>query len=742
MDRSNAADWLTARRIADMGLPGLPSTTQRVTIYAQREGWRDRTGPDGRPLARRRGGRGGGWEYHVSLLPGKALAALRRRRARALTESEATPARGEDRGSAVLDTALLTARQRDAMNARLAILGEIDRLAETGIGRYGAIETLVGALASGALCARLRRLVPVANAKSGLKSGKPGRDRLTARSVERWLSLRDKGGPAALAPRSGRVADKPEPDWAWPFMRLWADPRKPSLRAVVARLPECLPAGAAVPSYDQCRRFLKAIETRFGVAARMRGRMGPQALKRLRAFTRRDVSELWPGAVYSADGHTFKAAVEHPFHGQPFRPEITVVVDVFTRYAVGWSVGLAENGLGVLEALSDAMIARRDGRKRAVPAIWYTDNGPGFRAKVFEAAAVGFFERWGITAKRSLSYNSQARGVIERLNRTLWLPAARKLASYDGRDLDKEARRRRAKERRLSARAGRAAPFELTWAQFKDFLQAEIDAYNARPHRGLPRRRDPETLRYAHMTPLEAWERWEADGGLVDVVGGDEAADLIRPYERRRCNRCEVRVNGNIYFSHDLEAHHGKDVMVGYDIHDASRVWVRDCEHRLVAVAALAGNARPYFGADAMAEALSRQERCLRGRTRGRLQRLDEKRAEILAEAKGEALEIAHGPVRPLSDLERAGAERALARIERRENPREEPRTINGRPVFGDDMSYVRWLRDNPEAVNDGDRAFLRSKLDKKLFQQLLDMAGIDPAPLLALARPERHPAI
>ena len=105
-----------------------------------------------------------------------------------------------------------------------------------------------------------------------------------------------------------------------------------------------------------------------------------------------------------------------------------------------------------------------------------------------------------------------------------------------------------------------------------------------------------------------------------------------------------------------------------------------------------------------MAEALSRQERCLRGRTRGRLQRLEEqKRAEILAEAKG-ALEIAPGPVRPLSDLERAGAERA--RIERRENPREEPRTINGRPVFGDDMSYVRWLRDNPEAVNDGDRLF------------------------------------
>ena len=173
--------------------------------------------------------------------------------------------------------------------------------------------------------------------------------------------------------------------------------------------------------------------------------MGPQALKSLKAFTRRDTGDLWPTAVYSSDGHTFKATVEHPFHGQPFRPEVTAVIDIFTRYITGWSVGLAENSLGVLEALSASIVARDDGRHRGLPAIWYTDNGPGFRAELFEATATGFYDRWGITPKNSLPYNSQARGVIERLNKTLWVPAARKIASYAGRDVDKQFARDRKK---------------------------------------------------------------------------------------------------------------------------------------------------------------------------------------------------------------------------------------------------------------------------------------------------------
>ena len=70
----------------------------------------------------------------------------------------------------------------------------------------------------------------------------------------------------------------------------------------------------------------------------------------------------------------------------------------------------------------------------AVPAIWYTDNGPGFRAELLEGTAIGFYDRWGMTQKNSLPYNSQARGVVERFQQ-VWVKASRRLPTYKGRDM-------------------------------------------------------------------------------------------------------------------------------------------------------------------------------------------------------------------------------------------------------------------------------------------------------------------
>ncbi len=93
--------WLTAREIACARLPGLPHTARGVRRLARREGWhrqrdgqkdgqkegqKDRlragqkdgqTGGDGRVLIKHRRGRGGGFLYHVTLLPPSARAAWR-----------------------------------------------------------------------------------------------------------------------------------------------------------------------------------------------------------------------------------------------------------------------------------------------------------------------------------------------------------------------------------------------------------------------------------------------------------------------------------------------------------------------------------------------------------------------------------------------------------------------------------------------------------------------------------------
>lgn len=69
------SSWKTTAGWAAEGLAGLPGTRQGIEHAAQKAAWRDL----GTSHARKRKGRGGGWEYHVSCLPDAAQADWRRR---------------------------------------------------------------------------------------------------------------------------------------------------------------------------------------------------------------------------------------------------------------------------------------------------------------------------------------------------------------------------------------------------------------------------------------------------------------------------------------------------------------------------------------------------------------------------------------------------------------------------------------------------------------------------------------
>jgi putative transposase len=57
-------EWWTASEIAEARLPVLPNTQRGVDFLGKKNGWRKHPN-----LARRREGRGGGWEYHWHLFP-------------------------------------------------------------------------------------------------------------------------------------------------------------------------------------------------------------------------------------------------------------------------------------------------------------------------------------------------------------------------------------------------------------------------------------------------------------------------------------------------------------------------------------------------------------------------------------------------------------------------------------------------------------------------------------------------
>lgn len=677
--------------------------------------------------------------YHASKLPPAILGALADHLLRSaalppsVPSSEELPAAIEDldkRLSKASGKALDSRRpsdprdlkqwQRACMEARLALLAEVDRLAAAGLGRMRAREKVADAAQRGELAPGLQRLVAVANQRGG----KSGSRSLTAASLRRWEAALAEGGQTALAPLPGTPARVLPPEWFVAFMGHWATPAKRSVPACIETLKRARPE-LQVPPLRTVQREL----SKLGAIARNRGRMGPRQLKALQAFVRRSTDDLWPGAVFTADGHSFDARIAHPIHGRPFRPEMTTVADVYTRRICGWSVALSESTWAVLDALRHAVTTSSN------PLIWYVDRGSGYNNERMDDALTGFLARLTIRKENSLPYNSQARGLIERLHQSCWVPAAKQLPTYLGAAMDPEARKAVDKRLARDMAATGSSPLLPSWSDFLRAAEAVVAEYNARPHSGLPRILDPETGQRRHQSPDEAWQAAIAAGWQPEPVTGELAEDLFRPQERRKVARGEVSIFGNRYFLEGLDAWHGEEVLVGYDIHDADRVWVRTLDQQLIGVAAFEGNSVAYFPRSVLEQA---QE----ARTKGRLQRLDAHRAEIEAEL-GPALIEARAET-PLTPIQLADAEAALARIETKhphpgplpqgEGEGGEVVGIGNRPVFRDDLSFVRWCLEQPDAIEAGDLAHLKTVMRSGAFRLRLEaLQQIDPQRVFAL---------
>lgn len=603
----------TAAAIAAMGLPEMPTAERNVRVRADRECWPFVTVPS-------RGRNGERREYPLDTLPAEVRRAIAQHQlSRAI---EATPAAVTSSSAAAASTGAvtiaapaafssdLTDRQRLERDARTGVLAAVRRLqGDTGCSQEAALTTLLTSARAGRLEAVLDNMLRLARDPRG----RAGDGYPSVRTLKRWMSAGD------LAPKVKR-ATMEVPPWAATFLAEYQRPQKPSVEA--AYRAACAQwAADGRPSIHQVRRFLDKL----GTVTRERGRMGERELKNIRPFVRRTFDELWPNDVWSADGHTFDGEVQHPLHGRPFRPEITTFVDIATRKAVGWSVDLAESATAVADAL------RYGVERHGIPAMIYVDNGSGYRnaymngqAKRIHADmegndAVGLMGRLSCTLHHSLPYNSQARGVIERLHQTLWVAGAKELPGFIGKEMDREARLAQFKLSRKALRNGGAMPL-LPWHLFTQWVQERIDWYNDHPHRSLK-----------GLSPNFAWDNFTASKSWEpERLAPEELATLFRPRVVRTLARAEIRLFNNIYFARELEEFHGLEAHIAYDIHDASKVWVYAPDGRLICTAQVNGNARHYFPVPVVEQA--RQKRA-----QGRLARVDTKREEILAELHGGA---------------------------------------------------------------------------------------------------------
>ncbi|QQM29076.1 transposase [Martelella lutilitoris] len=740
-------EWFTARELADIakerGLRSFPNSERGVRDRATEYGWNDL--PDNLCRMRRGSGGGGGREYHRSLLPDAMAAALH---AREMKEKQIAAQEGHRevsrRKAALIPVTSLRFRQRNAMEARGEILLAIDRyIAINGMtARREAILMFVRAqeehFERAAVLAKvnageplndrerslierpslltdpngfglLEETLAIANDRGGEKV------RVSARTVQRWFSTRDKGGIMALAPALTKE-DEPVSEEFRAFLTFYAKPSKPTATEALADYREANPDTSL--TIDQVRYTLKR---KLNDIERNVGREGLLTLRSRMAYITRSTENLLPTTIYTADGKTFDAEVEHPVSHRPFKPEITSILDVATRRCVGFSIAFKENVISVTEALRKACC------DHGIPAIFYVDRGPGYKNKTFDADVNGLMGRLSITKMHALPYNSQAKGIIERFNKTAWNPLARKLPTYLGEEMDKEAAHFVHKQTRKDIKEFGASRVLPEWDEFRAMCEKAIADYNATPHTGLPRYRDEETGKFRHYSPDEFWQLHVRDGFEPVPVSEDEIDDLFRPYEIRVARRSQVFWNNNEYFHEALEAYHDEEVMVGYDFADASKVWVREIDReegqpgRLICVAVFHGNRRDYLPLTAQRAAEER-------RYKGRLNRVDKKRQEIEEEFVPAGLldQTDAIPMEPIA------APEAVHLVVDNKEP---TRVSSRRNIIRTDEDLAAWAIENPEKLSANQLRVLRSCLERPAAREVLRMSGIDLDALRNLIR-------
>ncbi len=632
--------------ITKLSIEGLPKSRRAIEMYVARNGWQYVEVPSS--------GRGGVRREYV--LPEalfeevklQALATLAHDADISDVAQTSSTELATTNNNVVASAAVLADWQRDCAIARIAVVRYVLKAAEL-TGKTKAIEAFAKASKEKRLDETLIATIKRANSKSGAKSGvKEGRGNVSRRTLFDWVKAFETSEADANASAVALLAPKARtteiPPWAGILLKLWSDPAKPELAEVMRRIETAYAdSDVEMPSYHQARYFL---ETHIGNVERERGRMGSREIKNIKPFVRRDASVLLPTDVYTADGPTFDAEVAHPDTGKPFRPEITTVLDVHTRMVVGYSIDLAESGLAVLDAISSAA------SDYGIPAIFYVDNGSGYKNTMMKDESTGLMTRMGVEVKHSIAYNSQARGTIERVHQTIWIRLAKKLPTYIGDDMDSQAKQAVFKKTRKDIKTFGESKALIGWNEFLQIASDAVMAYNNEPHTGLPRRYNQTTGRREHLTPQKMWDEQvdamtKAGTGLV-VVSDTERDDLYRPYVQRKCLRGEINLFSNKYFSTDLTQYHGETMLVGYDIHDGSKVWVRDLTHRLICIAEFEANKKGYFAQSALGDAREK-------RAQGQV-----KRAKVHVDAALEnmrphrVLEHVQDQMMPSADIKRA----------------------------------------------------------------------------------------
>lgn len=383
-------------------------------------------------------------------------------------------------------------------------------------------------------------------------------DMISEPTIKRWLSGYMKDGKNALLPRhTGRV--RQAYGWEERAVELYNLPGKPGFADVASKLIQEAFEGV---TESRVKRYLKALPATLGKFSP--ARIGKHLHKLTRQkFQRRSLDEVLVGEIYAGDGHTADCYVAHPNTGKPFRPELTVFIDIKSGFIPGWWMSESESTVSTMFALSHAMRSFDH-----VPAWVYVDRGPGYRARLLSEESTGFYDRFDIGVIGALPGNPHGKGWIERHFRTLRNKHDKFFADgqvYCGDDMAPEV------NRRLSADLAMGRRTLPSLQSYVQSLREFIEHYHNQPMK----------VKLNGRTPAQVWN----DLRPVPVELSIDA--IARPRETCTVLRQTVRLHNRFYFAEALALFDAQKVEVEYDLHNDRSVWVYDTKGRLVVEAKL-----------------------------------------------------------------------------------------------------------------------------------------------------------
>lgn len=517
-----------------------------VTRTAKVSGWRTIEGK-----ARKQAGRdgGGGWEYHVSLLPPAVQARLKVIHDTPANSNRDAAADGRSERWARFEA--LSSHRKAACEKRLKAVCAVDDHVRAGLARTAAV----------AIVAAERDVSP--------------------RALRMWLQRIDGVARADWLPaladgyRATAKAGDCHPD-AWAALKSdYLRPEGPRFSACYRRMAEAAKENgwSPVPNERALRRRLNAEVPR---AVQIAARDGPEALNALYPAQRRSVAALHAMQAVNADGHRLDLFVRVPGRNLPVRVYLVALQDLFSRKVLAWRLALSENKDAVRLAIGD-MVERYGipdeivlDNGRAFASKWITGGSPTrYRFKVREEEPQGVLTALGINIHWTTPYHGQAK-PIERA----FLDLAEEIAKHPACSGAYTGNRPDAKPENYGNSA-----VDL------DVLRALVDQQVARHNARTGRRTEAAGGRSfddtfsASMADENTIVRWPTAAQRALWL---LAAERIRA----RKGSGEIHLLGNRFWHVALNAHMGRRLTVRFDPDDLTRpVHVYDDADRLICVA-------------------------------------------------------------------------------------------------------------------------------------------------------------